>query len=266
MKMVWFCGRLGGGKTLAAVLLADHLFNNGMTTGTICNFPTDLDLPDWRTNLLRRCSYILDEAHLFVDSRRSMLNDKGYGAMGRKLETIAFFPSVYPIDVRLRALQVQRVNRVSVPGLRMLAEFLCWLPVIGWVVSRTPISWFAYEIWVYRYDLNLQYTESTGSFWIVRPDKYFNRFDTKYIPNGDAGILELFDMTVEDEAAKDVGEGTFYVYEDELTAEEREWLGAKESAASDSVRTLATKIRTSSLVMDTAPGYGSNGWGGDSEA
>ena len=50
--------------------------------------------------------HIFDEAWTTVDARDSLVNDRSYGAYARKIESYWLFPSVHPVDKRLRPLIV----------------------------------------------------------------------------------------------------------------------------------------------------------------
>jgi hypothetical protein len=255
---VWLAGLKGSGKSLVAVAIAEELIARDVVSGCISNMPVSLPLPDWRKLLLRDVAIILDEAHHFIDNRRSMFNDKGYGAQTRKLNILWIFPSVYPIDVRMRSMRVQRVSRMSIPGVRVLIQLLRHVPVLGWLIRRTAIDWFGSEIWVYQWDLDLLYTKGQGRFWLVKPEQYYLKFDTSYGSPTDAGILDLFQATMEESLRNDVGEGTFYVNECDLTELERDLLeeerGKYSRAATDGFAAIASKIRNSSRSPSGADG------------
>ena len=77
IKSVWLAGRQGGGKSLLSIVIADECIEREIVEGAIFNMPTDLPLPDWRKNRLRKSIIGLDASHLFIDSRWSMVDDKG---------------------------------------------------------------------------------------------------------------------------------------------------------------------------------------------
>lgn len=224
-RSAWIGGLQGGGKTLAAIAIADELYRRRMVKGVVANFEHDLPLPDWRETMMYETCAIIDEAHLLIDSRTASSNDKRIGAFARKTGVVWLYPSVYPVDVRQRVLKVFRTGRLMIPGLRGLVQLLRRIPIINWLVRLTPLDWYGSEIWVYKYDLNVGYMDSSGVFWIVRPEEYFGRYNTKYVPVDDAGILELYNVTYEHAVGQGTVGGGWYVREEELTRAEREDLG-----------------------------------------
>jgi hypothetical protein len=162
-RTLWIRGRLGGGKTLLAFAIADHLLKLGTFVNVASNVPHDYDRP---VASIRRSVVVLDEAHQVLDSRAYGKNDKSYGAYARKTDCIWLFPSVFPIDVRQRSLFVERV----------------------WALGDL--------LWIYKGGLELGYAAGEQfSFWLWRPSLYYGKYATRFIPAGDAGILELWQRT-----------------------------------------------------------------------
>jgi hypothetical protein len=176
-RTLWIAGRLGGGKTLLAIALADWLIKNRHSTGLIANFPHALPMHDWRPahgdglrRGIRGATIIFDEAWQLLDSRTAIANDRSYGAYARKLETFWIFPSVIPIDKRLSLLRVRR----------------------DWIIA-TPAG----GLWVYRWLLVTGDGEPAGGrFALWRPEAYYGMYDTKYIPTDDADIKLLWAATL----------------------------------------------------------------------
>ncbi|MCX7861325.1 MAG: hypothetical protein N2385_14635, partial [Chloroflexus sp.] len=167
-RTLWIGGRLGGGKTLLAVALADWLIKTHAARGLIANFPSALPPHPWREPAarhprrggIRGAAIIFDEAWQLLDRRSYMSNDRSYGAFARKLETFWLLPSVIPIDVRLSLLSCRR----------------------EWQIA-TPLG----NLWLYRWRLEAQ-PPAEGRFGLWRPERYYGSYDTKYIPVDDGDI------------------------------------------------------------------------------
>lgn len=198
-RLLWIRGRLGGGKTLLAVAIAEELERRKITLGTIANIPTLLKIPDWR-ELIEYPSGILaprymigscvlfDEAWTILDNRRSMGNPRAYGAFARKLESYWIFPSVIPIDKRASFFYVERAARIKIP---ILSDILA---LLGKVIP--PLAVFGDELWIYKYGVNLGYTKDEGTFILANPSRYFGMYDTKYIPLDDGDISNIWERTI----------------------------------------------------------------------
>lgn len=176
-RTLWIAGRLGGGKTLLAIALADWLIRHGHATGLIANFPHALKMHNWREahedglrRGIRGAVVIFDEAWQLLDRRTFMNNDRSYGAYARKLETFWILPSVIPIDTRLSLLRVRR----------------------EWAIS-TPAG----GLWVYQWLLATgDGPPAGGRFGLFRPERYFGMYDTRYIPTDDGDIKLLWAATL----------------------------------------------------------------------
>lgn len=168
-RVCWLRGRVGGGKTLLACVLAEHFLTAGLVDGVVANFPTVYPTSIVADDgLLFNRAVIFDESWELLDSRTSLTNPREYGAYSRKMGTYWLFPSVYPIDKRLRA-------------------------VIVWRASVSTVL----PIWIYRWELGLDYDEQDGGWFALwRPERYFGRYDTAFIPFDDGGISERFGDTV----------------------------------------------------------------------
>jgi len=171
-RVCWIRGTLGGGKTLLAVALAEHLLKLAMVDGVVTNFPTVLPsaLGDEDGTLIRR-AVIFDEAWTHLDSRDSLVNPREYGAYARKIGSYWIIPSVHSIDKRLRSIIVWRSGRFTLP----------FLP----------------EFWVYRYKLELEYDQCESFFILTSPKRYFGMYDTSYIPTSDGGIEGRYRRTLD---------------------------------------------------------------------
>lgn len=174
-RVGWIRGRLGGGKTLLSVALADHLIRHGFASGVIANFPTTLPRLDWREMMpdgrprgVRGAVVIFDEAGLFIDRRTFMRNDRAVGALLRKLDCFLLLPSVTPPDSRLcyYSMQRERVNTLT-------------------------------GTWSWRWALALPGAPiEAGTFALANPAAYYGSYDTRYIPTDDGGYARLFRATL----------------------------------------------------------------------
>lgn len=156
-RMVHVGGRLGSGKTLLAVALAKWLFEQDLVAGVFANFPIDADYIPLRREV-RSSAVILDESWSFADSRHSSAKFMGYGAYARKLDCYWLSPSIFAPDKRMAPVRARR-------------EFDLYL----------------FDSWLYRW----QNVEGDKSWFILRNyQNLFGRFDSRYIPLDDGGILE----------------------------------------------------------------------------
>lgn len=174
-RIVWIRGRLGGGKTLLSVALADEIIKRGFARGVIANFPTVLKVHNWRElhedgkpRGVRGSVVIFDEAGLFIDRRTFMKNDRGIGALLRKLDCFLLLPSVTPPDARLSYFSTQRVLANSLTG-----------------------------NWTFKWTLAIPGAEvETGKFTLIKPQEYYGSYDTRYIPVDDGEYARLWRATV----------------------------------------------------------------------
>ena len=149
-------GRLGGGKTLLSVALAKWLYDHKKVRGVYANFPIDPDYIPAVASCLNTV-VILDEGWSFADARQSANQYKGYGAMFRKLGSYLISPSVYAVDRRMRPVSAER-------------------QVDLWVID----SW----LYLWRDVRNAK-----GHFLFRGYQSLFNKYDHRFIPSDDAGIL-----------------------------------------------------------------------------
>lgn len=256
-RLCWLRGRLGGGKTLLGVAIAEELVKRKIAKGVISNIPLSpehLPLHPWRDvvdgeqelvdaatmamwniggdvqnnlrrqgirhRLMRGAALLYDEAWQQLDNRTSMTNNRAYGAFARKFDTYWIFPSVLGLDKRVSYLAVEREARIWIPLIGSLFEELRKIPGLSKLVAG-PAKWLSEEMWRYRWVLNLGYAEDSGTFWLMNPSEYFLHYDTSYVPITDGGIAELWVRTVMDEKASDVEDGAWYCYADELVEGER---------------------------------------------
>ena len=163
-RTLWIRGRLGGGKTLLAFAIAKHLIDAGDFYGVISNIPHTLRYPTDGT--MFDCIVILDEAWQFADSRDFKTNPREYGAFARKGRTLWLYPSVIPVDARMRYMFVEPTWKIG------------------------------HLLWGYRGGIDIGYCNTEFAFALFRPSKYFGLFSTTAVPFADGGVTELWKNTM----------------------------------------------------------------------
>lgn len=177
-RVVWIRGRLGFGKTALACLVADALLRDGMADGVITNFPSVFPAHINKDDgTLTNRVIIYDEAWADLDARTSMTNDRSYSAYARKMNAFWLFPSVHPVDRRLRAIQVEPVRRGIMPG-----------------------------IIVWKFIINDSDKNPTEGKFSVDIRKAYGKYATAYIPINDCGIKERFQATFAQETGTEYEE------------------------------------------------------------
>lgn len=151
-------GRLGGGKTLMSVALAKWLYDQKLVRGVLSNFPIDEEYIPYVPSCINT-AVILDEGWSFADARSSAKGFKGYGAYFRKLGSYFISPSVYRVDRRMRPVSCTRKADM-------------------WIFKMWQYDWF-------------DVTNTKGSFMFQGYESLFNRYDHRFIPADDGGILEI---------------------------------------------------------------------------
>ena len=166
-RIVWIGGRLGFGKTALAFWLARYLLETGLCDGIISNCPNILPVHiDKDDGTLYNRVVVYDEAWNDLDARTSMTNNRAYGAYARKTGTYWVFPSVHPIDRRLRSVEIKP--------------------------SHTNILTGA-TIWNYKI-ADDEKNPTTGKF-SFKPKEAYGLYSTGYIPINDCGIHNRFAHT-----------------------------------------------------------------------
>jgi hypothetical protein len=152
-RSVWFAGRLGGGKTLAAVAVAKWLLDHDLADGVWTNFPCRLPA----SKGLLRCVFIIDEAWQFLDARVWMTNAQNlYGAWARHMGSFWLFPSIFPPDNRVRLVTVKRTLEL--------------------IVTPMPMWWYEYKT----------LSDDKGGF-MLQPDQIWSYYMSG-IPTTDGGV------------------------------------------------------------------------------
>lgn len=157
-RLIALEGRLGGGKTLLSVALARWLYEQGLVRGVFANFPIDEEFIPYVPSCINT-AVILDEGWSFADARSSARGFRGYGAFFRKLGSYFISPSVYKVDRRMRPVSCAR-------------RYDLWL----------------FKLWLYDW---LDVSNNKGWFLFRGYEALFNRYDHRFIPADDGGILEV---------------------------------------------------------------------------
>lgn len=164
-RICWVRGVLGGGKTSLAFSLAAWLLSDGGYKYIASNVPHKFPKPNFSFGVTDSV-VVLDEGGVFLDSRNWQTNPRSFYMALRKLHTIVLVPSKNPPDKRLQELIVEPVARV------------------GWV-------------WFYRWSFELGSISRAGEFAISHPSKIFGLYSTDDFSSDDAGLLALFDFSIE---------------------------------------------------------------------
>lgn len=166
-RVVAIRGEMGFGKTLLAFAIAKRLLEDGYVDGVVSNVPNILPPHIWHDDgtLLNRCM-IFDEAGLLgLDSRTSLANTNDYGAFARKFGAIFIFPSVIPVDKRVRGVEIFPIDKNRITG------SLTW----GYVLQGDR--------------------DETVRKFTIRPKDYYGIYSTGYVPVDDCGMRERFRLT-----------------------------------------------------------------------
>lgn len=166
-------GRYGSGKTLLSVAMAYELWRKDYVKKIYANFPMagrELDYPDGDKDFVM----ILDEAHIVLDARafskkasQSWLKDL------RKRNSVIILPAVIGVDIRFRAVMVQRMMMIG------------------------------NLFWVYRWQIDDGMGVHGSWFVLVNPSKYFGAYETRYSPRDEDFDLLQRVMTGKVEIAND---------------------------------------------------------------
>ncbi|MBI5651162.1 MAG: hypothetical protein HZC40_12065 [Chloroflexi bacterium] len=150
-------GHVGSGKTLGAIAIACELLRRQFVSGVWGNLNHSLP----HSESLERSCIILDEASIVMDSRWSSVCFDLYGSFVRKYKGVYLYPSVHQVDKRARNLEVMRLVDIdTIPFLRT---------------------------WVYRWEST---SGAKGTFFLLRPQEYFDYYDHEFVPTSDGGTLE----------------------------------------------------------------------------
>lgn len=163
-RAVWIQGRLGGGKTSLAVILAGYLKTKGEVQRVHANFPCSFS--EKPGNLLYNAANIVDETHTFISSRKGV---DTYNQFLRKLGIVLLMPSVLPPHYLLTKFSVQRLFNGYFAGL---------------------------PVWIYKWILSYRNIQEKGNFAIWEPHHIFPFYDTRQIPFSDGGIADGMDRAI----------------------------------------------------------------------
>lgn len=180
-RICWIGGRLGFGKTAMACTIADWMLRKGLVDGVITNFPTVFPAALFGEDdgTLYNRLVIFDEAWAELDNRTAMSNNRSYGAYARKFGCYWLFPSVHPIDSRLRAVTLKPSHRNLLTGIN-----------------------------VWRFTIADDEKQPTSGTFGHNPSDAYGKYATSYIPTGDCGIHERFLATFFQETGTHFDAGT----------------------------------------------------------
>lgn len=168
-RIVHIRGRLGGGKTLLAVAIADWMLREGIVDQVWANFPCQLVRP---VRTLHNTCIILDEAWQWLDWRVTHKNEShSYAAFLRKINAFLLLPSVRSLVGEVSDLKVYRFLDLTHIGIPV------WVYRARWVLDKDDV-------------------ETTFAF-LVNPHKYFDLYDTSFIPSDDGNIPRLLKETID---------------------------------------------------------------------
>jgi len=145
-------GHYGSGKTLLAVALAYELWKQDYVGKIYANFPMagrELEYVEGDTDFVM----IIDETHIVLDGRSFSKNatEKWLKDL-RKRNSVLFAPSIVGVDIRFRAVMIQRSM--------MIGNML----------------------WIYRWQIDDGLGVHGSWFALLNPKKYFGAYETKYSP------------------------------------------------------------------------------------
>lgn len=151
-RVVNIKGRYGSGKTLLSVAMAYEIWKRDLVGKIYANFPMagrELEYVEADMNFLM----IIDETHIVLDARSFSKNASQKWLKDlRKRNSILIAPSIVAIDVRFRAVMIQRSM------------------MIGNLV------------WIYRWQIDDGMGVHGNWFALVNPKKYFGAYETVYSP------------------------------------------------------------------------------------
>jgi hypothetical protein len=167
-RVVSIRGEMGFGKTLLAFAIAQKLLEDRYVDGVVSNVPNILPPHIWHDDgtLLNRCMVFDEAGMLGLDSRTSITNTNDYGAFARKFGAIFIFPSVIPVDKRLRGVELYPLAKNKLTGML-----------------------------TYGYQFAGQRDPDQEKEIKLNPKPYYGLYSTGYIPVDDCGMIERFQLT-----------------------------------------------------------------------
>ena len=164
-RICWIRGILGGGKTSLAFILTAWLLKNAGYKYVASNIQNVFPKPK-KSNGVFDAVAIFDEGGAFMDSRDWQSNPRQLYIGLRKMRSIVLLPSKNPPDKRLQELIVE------------------------------PTRHIGKRIWQYYWHYELGSVVRSGTFSVVNPQKIFSYYATAPLALDDAGMLELFDISI----------------------------------------------------------------------
>lgn len=254
VRVCWFKGVMGSGKTLGAFAVAEELYRRRMATGIVSNVPWDAErvpIQPWRDllppghryegqpRMMNGAAIVFDETWIEADSRTSMTNNRSYGALARKFECWWLCPSIFKPDKRLAYMSIARISRLSLPVIRQVFGLVCAVPPVKRALG--PLAALSEEVWIYEVTLELEEKRQSTKFWLVNPSKYFGLYDTDYAPMDDGDISSLWERTLIERKQGDVERGGWYVPSSEIA-------GSGDGSSTGLVRDTA-QVRSIALAL-----------------
>lgn len=178
-RMVWICGRFGGGKTALAVYIAQWLCRKGYARYIASNirlgFGRELrsvsagDLRHYDCNgpTFRDMVILMDESWQVLGKGASRKAVIEWLAFMRKGNNFLIMPSVLPLVQEVNVLKVERMFNGLVLGL---------------------------PGWLYRWSLgDYRRGGDRGHYWFSNPQQVFGLYDTTQIPSEDYTIYDTWE-------------------------------------------------------------------------
>lgn len=157
-RSVWFSGRYGGGKTLAAVYTAVQLVNQGKVTKVISNIPLNLGVESVQVD--NKTVQNTKDAAILIDEAWTVLatgmwkEARDWFAFLRKRNQYLLLPSVLPLTGITRTYRIER----------------------RWAGSQLGIDLWWYN-WIIDYG-ELSVKGSERGRWLLRyPSRVYNLYD-----------------------------------------------------------------------------------------
>lgn len=164
-RMLALTGRVGGGKTSLAVILAGWLVANGYADMIVSDIQINGDT--WPPPIpLKKAAIVLDETWRLIKNTNDVLT---YAAYLRKLKNFLIMPSAQDPHSKVMFFECWRV-------------FNCYILGI--------------PAWIYSWKVNKKTISERGMFIVWQPDHVFGMYDTEEIQKDDGGIREALSETV----------------------------------------------------------------------
>lgn len=184
-RMIWICGRFGGGKTSLGVQIARWLTSKGyaryvasniqLNVGTVVRVvsPADLRRYDCKGPVFRDMVILFDEAWQNLGKGASRKEIISWLAFMRKGNNFLIMPSVLPLVQEVNVLKVERFFNGMALGV---------------------------PVWLYRWNLgDHRKGGDRGWYMFSNPSQVFGFYDTTAIPSEDFTIYDTWQAEAEAE-------------------------------------------------------------------